>query len=73
MNKSLEHAIAKVLSLPDDRQQLAAELLEEVAIDDVYLLNDDERRAIEQSMQQAKLGQFASDNEMSALWKKCGL
>ncbi len=74
MIKALEQAIAKVRRLPEEKQQLAAELLEELAaVEETYILSDAERAILLPALERAKRGEFASDEEMSALWRKCGL
>ena len=74
MIKVLEQAIAKVRKLPEDRQQLAAELLEELAAgNEPYILSADERAAVLPALARAERGEFASDDEVAALWVKCGL
>lgn len=74
MIKALEQAIAKVRRLPEEKQQLAAELLEELAaVEETYILSDAERAILLPALERAKRGEFASDEEMKALWRKCGL
>ncbi len=67
MIKALEDAISKVRSLPDDKQQLAAQILEELAADRPALLAPDERDAIFEGMAQADEGAFASPAEVEKL------
>jgi len=75
MTKLLENGIDAVRDLPADQQNRAGELLLSLAeqakrrvrlspeqIDDVRL-----------AIAEADRGDFASDEEMAALWKKCGL
>jgi predicted transcriptional regulator len=38
-----------------------------------FIVPDDHREAILEGLKQAERGEFASDEEMAALWKKCGL
>ena len=75
MTKVLEDAIEKVRQLPEDRQAYVAELLEQIAAagSDPYIIPDEHRAAVLQGLAQAERGEFASDEEMAALWKKCGL
>jgi predicted transcriptional regulator len=75
MIKMLEQAIEKIRNLPEDRQADAAEILEQMAADDgsVFKVPKDDRAAIAEGLEQLKRGEFASDDDMSALWKKCGL
>jgi hypothetical protein len=62
--EKLESLFAKVRSLPEARQELAVEVLAEIADEDVYVLTDDERAAIEPALQRAKCGEFASQAEV---------
>ena len=63
MMKALEIAIEKLKSLPEDRQAYAAQVIEQIANSDdgVFRIPDAHR------------GEFASDDDMAALWRKCGL
>lgn len=75
MIKVLEQAIEKVKKLPEDRQVYAAEVLEQIAAagSDVFVVPDEHREAVLEGLEQAERSEFASDEEMAALWKKCGL
>ena len=75
MTKVLEDAIEKVRRLPEDRQAYAAEVLEQIAAagSDLFIIPDDHRAAVLEGLAQAARGEFATDEEMAALWKKCGL
>ena len=75
MIKVLEEAIEKVKKLPEDRQVYVAEVLEQIeaAGSDVFDVPDEHRAAVLEGLGQAKRGEFASDEEMAALWKKYGL
>ncbi|VIO70721.1 hypothetical protein [Bradyrhizobium ivorense] len=75
MNQVLEDAIEKVRRLPADRQAYIAEVLEQIAAAgaDVFTIPDDHRSAVLEGLDQAKRGELVSDEEMSVLWKKCGL
>jgi predicted transcriptional regulator len=74
--KALEDAIAKVSKLPEDRQAYVAEVLEQIAEadrSDLFVVPDDHVPGILEGLKQAERGEFASDKEMAALWKKYGL
>jgi hypothetical protein len=75
MSQVLEDAIEKVRRLPADRQAYVAEVLEQIAAagSDVFLVPEEHREAVLEGLDQAKRGEFVSDEEMAALWKKCGL
>jgi truncated hemoglobin YjbI len=75
MTKVLEEAIEKVRKLPDDRQAYVAEVLEQIAAAgiDVFPVPEEHRAAVLEGFDQAERGEFVGDDEMAALWKKCGL
>jgi DNA-binding protein H-NS len=77
MIKALEQAIEKVKKLPKERQQYAAEVLEqiaeagaELAEQDAYRLSPDERAAIEASKAEVRRGEFATDAEVEAAYAR---
>ena len=37
---------------------------------DIYIMDDDERAAVCEGLQQAERGEFVSDEEMDAFWKE---
>ena len=75
MTKLLEEAVEKLSQLPKGRQDELARMLIDVAASDLhpYQLNDMERAAIDEASVQADRGEFASDEDVAAMWKKWGL
>ena len=75
MTKILEDVIEKVRRLPEDRQAYVAEVLEQIvaADGDLFVVPDEHRAAVLEGLRQAERGEFATDEELTALWKKCGL
>lgn len=75
MTKVLEDAFEKVRQLPEDRQAYVAEVLEQIvaAGGDPFVVPENHRAAVLEGLQEAEQGEFVSDEEMAALWKKCGL
>ncbi|MGA2792525.1 MAG: hypothetical protein ABSE69_03175 [Roseiarcus sp.] len=75
MTKLLDQAIAKVRSLPEADQDEAAEvLLWAIETRNAPIpLDDDARAAIDEGLAQARRGEFATDPEIAALWKRHGL
>ncbi|MCI0599551.1 MAG: hypothetical protein L0Y50_12340 [Beijerinckiaceae bacterium] len=75
MIKVLEEAITKVLQLPEADQEVAAQiLLWAMEKHDVPVPLDDETvAAIDEGIAQAGRGEFASAEEIAALWKRHGL
>ena len=75
MTKVLEDAIEKVRKLPEDRQAYAAELLEQIAAasGEPFVVPAAHRAAGLEGLGQAGSGEVVNEDEMAALWKKCGL
>ncbi|MDH6259899.1 putative transcriptional regulator [Bradyrhizobium sp. BR13661] len=75
MTKILEDVIEKVRRLPEDRQAYVAEVLEQIVANDgdLFVVPDEHRAAVLEGLEQAERSEFATDQEMAALWKKCGL
>jgi hypothetical protein len=76
MIKALEDAIEKVSKLPEDRQAYVAEVLEQIAEtgrDDVFVIPGDHLAGVLEGLAQADRGEFVSEEEVAALWKKYGL
>jgi predicted transcriptional regulator len=75
MTKMLKEAVEKLSQLPDERQDELARMLIDVAANDLspYHLTDEERAAVEEGLAQADRGEFASDEEVAAMWKRFGL
>jgi len=75
MNAILKHLLETVESWPEeDQDELIdyARLIEARRKGDVYVLSDDERAAIEEGIAQADRGEFATDEEVAALFKRYG-
>ena len=72
MNAQLKHLLEIAESLPDaDQDELVAYAREiEARRRGVYVLDDDERAAIEEGLAQADRGEFATDEEVAATFKR---
>ncbi|KAB0681280.1 hypothetical protein [Aureimonas leprariae] len=72
MNALLEIAIEQVRALPPERQEEIAQVLLEMAAtdEDVYVLTPAEKASLAASIAQAERGEFASDEEVEAIWAK---
>jgi predicted transcriptional regulator len=75
MNKRLETLLERVSALPEDAQD---ELLDHVALIEtrrsgIYQLSDDERAGVRRGLEAAKRGEFVSDEEMAAFFKRHGV
>jgi predicted transcriptional regulator len=44
-----------------------------IADTDRFIVPEEHRAAVLEGLRQAERGEFATDEEMAALWKKCGL
>lgn len=75
MTKLLEEAIAKVRQLPEAEQDEAAEMLFSVAAKqgEPVELDDETREAVRRGLEQARRGEFVSDDEMAAFFKRHGV
>ena len=75
MTKLLEEAIKKVRELPEADQNEAAEMLLSVASksDAPVRLDDETRAAIREGQAQARRGEFVSDKDMAAFFKRHGV
>jgi uncharacterized protein YehS (DUF1456 family) len=72
MMKVLEEAIEKVKTLSEERQALAAEVLEYIAAteDGVFHVPDEHRSAILEGLAQARRREFADDETVERVLRK---
>ncbi len=70
--KVLEQAIEKVKALSKERQEYAAEVLEQIAEagDGVYRLSDEERRLVREGLGELDRGETASEADVRAVFDK---
>jgi predicted transcriptional regulator len=75
MTKLLDKAIEKTRALPDAEQDAIALLVLEALESggEPVSLDADTRAAIDKGLEQARRGDFASDEEIAALWRCHGL
>jgi hypothetical protein len=75
--KKLEELIERVRRWPDRRQEDAAEILLEMERQDAsgYQLSDSQAKEVARIRREIRegKGKFATDEQMAALWKSCGL
>jgi predicted transcriptional regulator len=71
----IKSVLDRVLTWPQEEQELAAEtlLLIEARRGEVYHPDDEEWAAIEEGLAQVERGEYATDEEMSAVWKRFGV
>lgn len=72
MIKILEEAIEKVKKLPKERQEYAAEVLEQIAEagEEVYVLSDEERQLVREGLDELDRGEAASEAGVRAVFDK---
>jgi hypothetical protein len=72
MIKTLEDALGKVLRMPEAKQEVAAELLEQFAAREAepYALSEDERMVVRETLARAERGEFADEAEVDAALRR---
>jgi hypothetical protein len=75
MTRLLEQAIETVSTLPDDTQdELARILLQLAGVEQPpYEFTPEEEADLDASLAEAERGEFATDEEVRAMWAKHGL
>jgi predicted transcriptional regulator len=73
--EQINAVLENVRSWPEQDQQELAELAREIEArrSGVYVMNDEERAAVKEGLDQAQRGEFVPDDEMDAFWKKYGV
>jgi hypothetical protein len=68
MMKVLEQAIERVKGLPEERQEYAAEVLEQIAagVGGVFMIPEEDRVGVEEGLAQAKRGELLDEREVDA-------
>ena len=75
MTRLLEQAVERMRFLPDAMQDELAHVLLQLAGDEqpAIRLTAEEDAALDESLAEAERGEFASDEEVQAIWAKHGL
>jgi predicted transcriptional regulator len=74
MTKLLEKAIARARELSAEDQDVVAVAMLAIAEETpIVALDEDALAAIREGLEQARRGEFVSDAEMNAIWKRHGL
>ena len=69
----LEMAIQKLTALPEGRRELMLDVILDLADQPRHELTDAQLAEVRLGLKEADEGDFATDEEMAALWKKFGL
>jgi len=72
MSNALDKVLERVKSWPEARQRDVLRVLEvmEQSGTAVHMLTDNERAAVQVGLDQANRGEFVSDAEMEAFWRR---
>ena len=73
MTKILEQAIAKARKLSDEDQDILGAVILALADEEltrVGELDEETRAAVREGLEQARRGEFAPDEEITALWQR---
>ena len=75
MTQLLEHAVETLRGLPPETQDDLARVLLQLAGEDqpAIQLSAEEETSLEESLAQAERGEFATDEQVRAIWAKHGL
>ena len=75
MTKLLDTAVETVRQLPPEAQDGLARVLLQLARDDqtIVALSAEEAASFDESFRQAERGEFATDDQVRAIWAKHGL
>jgi predicted transcriptional regulator len=73
MTKLMEKAISRLRRLPKERQDELAEAILDLADEANYTLTAAQVAEVTAAIQEAERGEFATESELAALWKKFGL
>ncbi len=70
MNRVLEEAIAKIRDLPDERQEVAAEVLQVIAVQSDSALTQSEIVGVRQAQRDVRAGKYASESEVKSFFSR---
>jgi hypothetical protein len=74
MSPAAKQILEQVASWPEEDQEELAELAREIQArrSGVYVVSDDERRAIEEALDELNRGERVSESDMAAFWRRVG-
>ena len=75
MTKALKDLIKRAQDWSKEEQEELAEYAREIETrrTKIYVMSDEERVAVNKALEQARRGEFATDEEVEALWRKAGI
>jgi hypothetical protein len=75
MTELLERAVQTLRGLPPETQDAFARILQQLVGDDpsIVTLSAEEKASFQTSFAQAERGEFATENQIKAVWAKHGL
>jgi hypothetical protein len=73
--EQIEAVLESVRFSPQEDQEELAEHARDIEArrKGVYVMDEEERVAVEAALEQARRGEFVSDDDMDAFWKKIGV
>jgi predicted transcriptional regulator len=72
MTKLLDKAISKLRALPTEKQDALAEVILNFADENHYTLTTAQIAEVTAAIEEADRGEFVTESELAALWKKFG-
>jgi predicted transcriptional regulator len=73
--EQINAVLEAVRTWPQEDQEELAEVAREIEArrTGVYVMNEEERAAVREGLDQARRGEFVPDDEMDAFWKRYGV
>jgi predicted transcriptional regulator len=74
MNAKLQNLFERIAALPDELLDEIEQLIDEIERwrGDVFRLTDEERAAMRKGMEAARRGEFVTDKELAAFYRRHG-
>jgi predicted transcriptional regulator len=74
MNAKLQNLFERIAALPDELLDEIAQSIDEIERwrGDVFRLTDEERAAVRKGMEAARRGEFVTDKELAAFYRRHG-
>jgi hypothetical protein len=73
--EQINSILEDIRSWPEEDQEELVEVAREILArrTGVYVMNDEEREAVGEGLEQARRGEFVPDDEMESFWKQTGV